>query len=273
MSPVRRLLSLLAGGANRSNTASLNVWPMPRSISKGEASATVSRQLSFTGDTSDPLVAKAIERYRDLLFPHSGTADGDIKTASVKLGNGGGEGYKLRVTPTGVDIAADAPVGVQYALETLSQLVAFDFDKNVYTTQPVLPLSIDDEPRYSHRGLLVDSSRHFLSVRELKRLIRSLSYAKLNRLHWHLTDAQSFPINSRVEPSLAKEGAWSSRERYTMEDIKDVVAFAEEHGIIVVPEFDMPGHTKSWAKARPDLMAFTQDQFGDANSAALDPTK
>jgi len=251
----------------------LSVWPKPRNISIGQTSASVSHLLSFSGDISDPLVSKAIDRYKELLFPHEGAADGDIKTVAVKLGSGGGEGYTLKVTPEGIQIAAEAPVGVQYALETLSQLVSFDFDKSVYVTQPVLPLTIQDVPRFSHRGLLVDSSRHFLSVRALKRLIRSLSYAKLNRMHWHITDAQSFPINSRIEPSLASKGAWSSRERYTLEDVREVVKFAQEHGIVVVPEFDMPGHTKSWGKARPDLMALTQDKFSDGNSAALNPNK
>jgi len=109
-------------------------------------------------------------------------------------------------------------------------------------------------------------------LREIKRLVRSLSYAKLNVLHWHVTDAQSFPLNSRAEPSLAQLGAWSKRERYTLEDVREIVRHAREHGIMVVPEFDMPGHTKSWGKGRPDLMTLIQDQ-SDGNSAALDPTK
>merc|ERR1740117_1705150 len=92
-------------------------------------------------------------------------------------------------------------------------------------------------------------------------------------MHWHITDAQSFPINSRVEPSLAKMGSWSARERYTLEDVKEIVLHAKEHGIVVVPEFDMPGHTKSWGKARPDLMSLTEDKFQDGNSAALNPQK
>merc|ERR1719401_2014298 len=140
-------------------------------------------------------------------------------------------------------------------------------------TQPVLPLTIIDEPRYKHRGLLVDSSRHFLPVRALKRLIESLSFAKLNRLHWHTTDAQSFPLSSRVDPALASKGAWSSRERYTVGDVQEVVRHANEHGIVVIPEFDMPGHTKSWGAAHPELMALTADSHNDGNTGALDPTK
>jgi hexosaminidase len=274
---VVRPLSLLATSSNVSKVSSgaaVSVWPMPRNVfCEGKDIATVSSQLAFVGDIRSPRMMKIIERYRDLLFPHQGAADGTIQTVSVALGNGTGESYTMKVTPKAVKIEAEAPVGVQYALETLSQLVAFDFDKSQYVTQPVLPLTIKDEPRFKHRGLLIDSARHFLPVRALKRLISSVSYAKLNRLHWHITDAQSFPIDSRVEPSLAKEGAWSSRERYTMEDIKDVVAFAEEHGITVVPEFDMPGHTTSWGRAHPELMALTQDRNHDGNTGALNPTK
>lgn len=275
-SHVRRPLSLLALRSNSTaadDDSSVNVWPMPRSISHGQLAATVSSALTFSGDISSPLVSKMVERYKDLLFPHQGAGEGSIKTVAVKLGSGTGEAYTLQVKPDGIEIAAEAPVGVQYALETLSQLVAFNFDKSLYVTQPVLPLTIKDEPKYSHRGLLVDSSRHFLSVRSLKRVIRSMSYAKLNRLHWHITDAQSFPINSRVEPSLASKGAWSARERYTLQDVQEVIRYAKEHSIVVVPEFDMPGHTKSWGKARPDLMALTQDTYNDGNSAALNPTK
>lgn len=253
--------------------ASLNVWPKPKSATQGKDAATVSSQLQFTGDVSDPLVKSVVDRYKELLFPHETTADGDIKNVNIKLGNKGGESYMLEVAPSGIQISAEAPVGVQYALETLSQLVAFDFDQSHYVTQPVLPLKVEDTPRYAHRGLLIDTSRHFLSLREIKRLIRSLSYAKLNRLHWHVTDAQSFPIASRVEPSLASLGAWSKRERYTLEDVKEVVRSAREHGITVVPEFDMPGHTASWGKARPDLLMLTTEQIGDANSAALNPQK
>jgi hexosaminidase len=172
-----------------------------------------------------------------------------------------------------VTIDAGAEVGVQYALETLSQLVYYDFDRSQYITQAVLPLKIEDEPSYPHRGLLIDSSRHFLPIASIRNLIRSMSFAKLNRLHWHLTDAQSFPLGSRVEPSLAAKGAWSRQERYSRDDVADVVNFAAEHGITVVPEFDMPGHMKAWGFGRPDIVAQTYDRFNDGNSAAFNPTK
>jgi hexosaminidase len=246
---------------------------MPKSVTHGEKSVTVSSKLEFVGDVESPLVATIVKRYKDLLFPHADIVEGEIQKVSVVLSDGTSEGYTLTASPEHVEIKAATPAGVQYALETLSQLVAFDFDKALYVTQPVLPLTIEDEPRYQHRGLLIDSSRHFLPVHTIKRLIRSISYAKLNRLHWHVTDAQSFPIHSRVEPLLASKGAWSQRERYTMADVKEIVEYAKEHSIVVVPEFDMPGHTSSWGKAHPELMSLTEDRFNDGNTGALNPTK
>mmetsp|Transcript_29413 Transcript_29413/g.51568 ORF Transcript_29413/g.51568 Transcript_29413/m.51568 type:complete len:543 (+) Transcript_29413:86-1714(+) len=254
----------------------INVWPVPNSVESGSASATLSPAVKFTGDISDEHVATSILRYKELMFPHeceSCASGANIQRISVSLvGEGSDESYVLQATPDLIEISAAKPVGVQYALETLSQLVSFNFDKMQYETQAALPLTVRDEPRFSHRGLLVDSSRHFLPVTLLKRVIDSMSYAKLNRLHWHVTDAQSFPINSRVDPELAEKGAWSQRERYTPEDVKSVVNYADLRGIVVVPEFDMPGHTKSWGAARPELMSFTDDRFSDGNSAALDPT-
>lgn len=253
----------------------INVWPVPGSVESGSKSATLSPAVNFTGDISDKHVANSILRYKELIFPHecdSCASGADIQRISVSLAHeGSDEGYVLNVKPDLIEISAGHPVGVQYALETLSQLVSFNFDKMQYDTQAVLPLIVKDEPRFPHRGLLVDSSRHFLPVTLLKRVIDSMSYAKLNRLHWHVTDAQSFPINSRVTPELASKGAWSQRERYTPEDVKSVEEYADLRGIVVVPEFDMPGHTKSWGHARPELMSFTSDN-GDGNSAALDPT-
>lgn len=98
-----------------------------------------------------------------------------------------------------------------------------------------------DAPRFSHRELLIDSSRHFLPVPTLKLILEAMSYLKLNLLHWHLVDLQAFPMESARNPLLASKGAWSAQERYSKEDIADVVSHAGRLGIRVVPEIDMPG--------------------------------
>lgn len=267
----------------RSPEGILDMWPLPSNLTMGTDSAVVSPTLTFVGDVADPLVHRAIERYKALIFPHRvsgvratlGSSSGSpIGSVVVHLaGSGSKEHYELYVNSTGAAIVASSPVGVQYALETLSQLVVFDFGSDLYRTQSVLPLVIKDQPRFPHRGLLLDTSRHFLSVATMCRIIESMSYVKLNKLHWHVIDERSFPLNSRVNKNLALRGAWSSRERYTQEDIAEVVRFAADRGIDVVPEFDMPGHTRAMSAALPELMVHSINFHLDPNNAALNPTK
>ena len=92
---------------------------------------------------------------------------------------------------------------------------------------------------------MIDSARHYLPVRAIKRIIDSMAWIKLNVLHWHLVDDESFPIQVPSVPELWK-GSFTVEERYSHWDIEEVVAYAKERGILVVPEFDIPGHGRSW---------------------------
>ncbi len=122
-------------------------------------------------------------------------------------------------------------------LETLSQLVQFDFDQGIYSIRNA-PWTITDQPRFAHRGLMLDSSRNFLPTPTLRRMIDSLPFAKINVLHWHMSDSQSFPMQSFTHPKLW-QGAWSLQERYTQADIASVVEYARLRGVRVMVEFDM----------------------------------
>lgn len=110
----------------------------------------------------------------------------------------------------------------------------------------------------------MDTSRHFEPVPVITHFIESLSMAKINTLHWHIVDSQSFPAPSRVHPEFAEKGAYSPSERYSWAELKYVVEFARARGVRVVPEFDMPAHTDSWAKAHPEL-------FPSSCKSAFDP--
>lgn len=145
--------------------------------------------------------------------------------------------------------------GALRALESLSQLVMYDFDSNSYQIVG-LPILIEDAPRYEHRGLLLDTSRHFQPVDFIKRTIDGISYAKLNVFHWHVVDTQSFPFQSLTFPKLW-EGAYSKAERYSREDVIDIVEYGRLRGIKVMMEIDMPGHAGSWCKGYPEICPST----------------
>ncbi|CAI5496276.1 unnamed protein product [Closterium sp. Naga37s-1] len=149
-------------------------------------------------------------------------------------------------------IWANTTTGALRALETLSQLCVFDFLARVVTIRGS-PLLIRDAPRFQHRGLLIDTARHFLPVVVMERVIDSMAYAKLNVLHWHMVDSQSFPIETPSFPRLWL-GAFSLSERYTTDDMRYIVQYAEDRGVMVVPELDSPAHAASWGVGYPSLL-------------------
>jgi hexosaminidase len=124
---------------------------------------------------------------------------------------------------------------------------------------------IVDEPSFSHRGLLLDTSRHFLPKDVILKHIETMAMTKLNVLHWHIVDDHSFPFQSSSFPNLTRAGAFAPSATYSHEDIRFIVEFAADRGIRVIPEIDIPGHTASWMRGYPELL-------GRAKSA-LDPTR
>eukprot|EP00277_Geminigera_cryophila_P016421 CAMPEP_0179453790 /NCGR_PEP_ID=MMETSP0799-20121207/37693_1 /TAXON_ID=46947 /ORGANISM="Geminigera cryophila, Strain CCMP2564" /LENGTH=560 /DNA_ID=CAMNT_0021251099 /DNA_START=92 /DNA_END=1771 /DNA_ORIENTATION=+ len=147
---------------------------------------------------------------------------------------------------------AKTQIGALRGLETFSQLVKYDFQQRSYVIRHA-PWLVIDSPRFPHREVLVDSSRHFLPVATLKGLISSLPYAKINVLHWHIVDHQSFPMDSPSNPLLSERGAYSDEERYTTGDLEQVIHWARIHGVRVVPEIDVPGHASSWCLGYPQV--------------------
>mmetsp|Transcript_81338 Transcript_81338/g.246776 ORF Transcript_81338/g.246776 Transcript_81338/m.246776 type:complete len:452 (+) Transcript_81338:3-1358(+) len=166
------------------------------------------------------------------------------------------EGYTIDVPTSGIGaVSAKTVFGALRALETFSQLVRFDFDSGRYVIDGA-PWRIEDRPRFPHRGLMVDTSRHFQSLASLRAIIDTLPYAKINVLHWHIVDAQSFPFESKSSPKLW-QGSYSPSERYTQVDAASIVEYARLRGVRVVPEFDMPGHADSWCVGYPHICPST----------------
>lgn len=185
------------------------------------------------------------------------------------------EGYRLEVSPERVQIAAARPAGFFYALQTLSQLmpsravVAGVADTLTVWTVPAV--SIADAPRFGWRGFMLDEGRHFFGTEAIKKVLDVMAAYKMNRFHWHLTEDQGWRIEIKKYPLLTEKGAWRRSVGlgwgdvkpdgelyggyYTQADAREIVAYARERFIEIVPEVDIPGHSQAAVAAYPELLA------------------
>ena len=170
-----------------------------------------------------------------------------------KVDNLDSESYTLKVNLKGVLIEAADYAGAFNALQTWKQLV-LSAEDNI-----VMQVKIEDTPRFNYRGLMLDCSRHFWTVDQLKKSITQMAFFKLNKLHLHLTDNNAWRVEIKAYPELTTKGTYYkqfpelSGKFYTQEDLKEVVAFASKHNIEVIPEIDIPGHAIGILAAYPEL--------------------
>lgn len=195
------------------------------------------------------------------------------QTADESLGK---EGYRLSVTPKGISVTANAPAGLFYGVQTLVQLFPKEIEsptavKGVAWEAPAV--EITDYPRFGWRGLMFDVSRHFFTKEEVKKYIDNMVRYKYNLLHWHLTDDEGWRVEIKSLPNLTKVGAWNAKKVgyfgtftpptpdeprnyggfYTQDDIKEVVQYAKERFVNIMPEVDVPGHSLAAIAAYPEL--------------------
>ena len=240
---------------------------MPASVNMQAGSIPIDSQFSIAtsgAGASDPRVKDAVSRTTPRLARQTGipillhtSADLDSSTLQIiveardhtapqRLGDS--ERYSLDAANGHVRISADAPLGAVRGIETFLQLV----QPNAAGTADGFSLpavQIRDEPRFPWRGLSLDVSRHFIPVDGIKRTLDGMGAVKLNVFHWHLSDDQGFRIEVKRYPLLQKKS--SDGLYYTQAEVRDIVAYARNRGIRVVPEFDMPGHATSWFAAYP----------------------
>ncbi|XP_042028092.1 beta-hexosaminidase 1-like [Salvia splendens] len=250
------------------------IWPLPSQYTSGNQTLTVNPNLTlFTSGNGggSRIVSEAFDRYKRIIFEHaslklpSSGIDYDLNKLTIlvhsddeELQLGVDESYNLLVAARDahsvigeVTIEANSVYGALHGLETLSQLCSFDYGTKTVKLYNA-PWYIQDKPRFEYRGLLIDTSRHYLPIEIMKQVIESMSYAKLNVLHWHIIDEQSFPLEVPSFPKLWK-GAYTKWERYTIDDASEIVDFAKKRGINVMAEVDVPGHAESWGTGYPDL--------------------
>lgn len=163
------------------------------------------------------------------------------------------ESYSLSMTEDGeVTIKAASSIGLLYGLTTFTQLFYKHSNGCVYTTQA--PVTISDEPKFGWRGLNLDTSRTFKPMEDIYRIIDGLAYSKMNRLHWHVTDAQAWPLEIPSMPELADKGAYAPFQKYSAADVKAVQEYGAKLGVEVAMEIDQPGHTSSIWFSHPELI-------------------
>ena len=164
------------------------------------------------------------------------------------------ESYSLTVSVDGnVDIEAASSIGLAHGLTTLTQLFYLHSKGGYYTN--LAPIVIRDAPKFPHRGLNLDVSRHYIPLADIKRTVDALSYNKFNRLHLHATDSQSWPLEIPSMPELAEKGAYRPELTYSASEIRDLQYYGSLRGVQVYIELDVPGHTSSIWYSRPELIA------------------
>lgn len=157
------------------------------------------------------------------------------------------ESYTINILDNAEEIQLEANhySGVVRGLDTLAQLIKLSEEQpSLYHVQH-LPLQIQDSPRYPYRGLMLDTSRRFYSVASIKQILDSMAAAKFNVLHWHLVDDDSFPMELQSFPNVTRDAAFSADRVYTTAQMVDIVSYASQLAIRIIPEFDNPGHSRS----------------------------
>ena len=276
------LIAITSLSAAAQTQPQLNLMPMPASVQtgSGQLAITASFSVSVAG-THDASLDREVQHFQTQLAKQTGipirpqpgasptlTVHADRNREAVqKLGED--ESYELTVTDSGAKLNAPTPLGVMRGLQTFLQLVQIS-----PAGFAVPAVTIKDQPRFAWRGTLIDVSRHFIPIDVLKRNLDGMAAVKMNVLHWHLSDDQGFRAESKAFPKLT--GMGSEGKFYTQEEIRDLISYAHDRGIRVIPEFDTPGHSRSWFVGYPELASnpgpFTvNDEHGP--ESVTDPTR
>lgn len=257
------LLAMLGSHARAETPAWQSLLPTPTRVEAAEGRYRLSESfaVAVSGNPDKRAYAEATRALRrlsertGLLFSQAAV---DARSPAVGAGllvaverpgqliAGEDESYRLRVSPDGARIDAATDLGALLGLETLLQLLSADADGYSFPA-----VEIEDAPRFPWRGLMIDSSRHFMPLDVIKRNLDGMAAVKLNVLHWHLTDDQGFRVESLTHPRLHELG--SDGLYYTQDEIRELIAYAGQRGIRVYPEFDVPGHATAWLVGHPEI--------------------
>ena len=267
------MLAVLAVSCAKPQPQAFQVIPMPADVTVTDGAFCVKGVAVAVDSALDELSQKAVGRFVSALETATGakTKSGEGGISFVLNASLAPEQYTINVKADGAVVEASALNGFVYACETLKQMLpAAIYGTAKAKADWVLPYcSIQDQPRFAYRGMHLDPCRHFWTIEETKRYIDVMTAYKLNRFHWHLTEDQGWRMEIKAYPKLTEIGAWRNGTvikkdwnsndgiryggYYTKEEMKEIVAYAAERGITVIPEIDLPGHMVAALAAYPEL--------------------
>lgn len=261
----------------------LPLIPYPANLTRNEGTFNLKQLTAITTPAGDEAVARYTQEFATQLEKTSGikvpvnpttAATSLVMTKDATLAH---EAYKLTVNEAGINIAAADSTGFFYAIQTLKQLMPHAiYNRNGTSTAidwTVPCVEIADQPQLGHRGYMLDVARHFFSKTEVKRILDIMATYKMNRFHWHLTDDQGWRIDIPEYPKLAQVGAvrkgsfvnaggsskffddteYGRGMYYTLDDLREIVAYAKNLNIEIIPEIDLPGHMVAAVAAYPEF--------------------
>jgi hexosaminidase len=276
--------SLIASAVSLCAQTHLSNLPLPEHVTEGNGSLVLDGglQFSFEGYT-EPRLERARDRFLMQLEHETGILHWPnaspnqprfvIQTehaSELVQQVGEDESYRLQVTPEKVVLSAPNPLGILHGLQTFLQLVQVSDHGFV-----VPAVTVEDKPRFPWRGLMIDTGRHYIPIEVLRQNLDLMEATKLNVFHWHLSEDQGFRIESKVYPML--QGKGSDGLYYTQVQVRDLIAYARDRGIRVVPEFDMPGHAGAWFVGYPELASgagpYSIERKWGIFNPAMDPSR
>ena len=267
-------------------TNEYNIVPQPNQLVPKEGRFELSNKVRLVVPSDAPEVKKVADGFAEQLKQTAGislkeaeSVDGKPAISFVLQEGMPKEGYKLSVTPTLITVTASQPNGFFYGVQTIYQLLppaVYGKELKKKADWSVPAVEIEDAPRFVHRGLMLDVSRHFSTKEFIKKQIDALAYYKINRLHLHLTDAAGWRLEIKKYPLLTEFAAWRTDPTwkqwwnggrkyvrfdapgayggyYTQDDIREILEYARQHYITVIPEIEMPSHSEEVLAAYPQL--------------------
>ncbi len=289
MNPRNLLLSLaLSGAIFASAQTAPAIIPLPAHMETSNGTFTFPKSVKAYADAYEgDSIQWVLQHFEQNFTQTTGIRFNAAKNSKATLrllhdASLGAEAYTLQVTAKGITIRAARPAGFFYALNTLEQLlpsrnVLAGADANAATKQWTLPtVDITDAPRFSWRGFMLDEGRHFYGKDEVKKIIDVMARYKMNRFHWHLTEDQGWRLEIKKYPRLTSVGAWRESKvlgwgdtkpdgehyggYYTQDDAREIVAYARERFVEIVPEVDIPGHSQAAVASYPEFLSCDPQQ-------------